>query len=427
MSRNFTLILTLLFLASCGSKTIKKGERVPLKMIQNSAGINYNPSDFYALAAFDARYIGDEKSAAYYFQKLYESTKNIDFAYEAIRSYGAVKDYKYLKSFLDKLIKDYPNNPNLKRYLAAFYIDLKRYKEANEILKTLPIDKNRDVQSADEALKATALLGLGKSSKALKYFKNKYKQDKSAKNALILFEILYANKNYDKAFKVLKNHTDFVECDESICLKLIAYYKERNDLNSIIDLTKRLYENTKKRSYANMLLDLYQYKDDKKSAIEFLKNSHFDDKLLLSLYLSQKDYKEAKIVAKKLYHESGDIHLLAQIAMIEYEGAKKKDKNLLNSIIKKFDKVVKKVQDPLYDNFYGYILIDDNIDVDRGIKLVKRALKKKPNSIFFIDSLAWGYYKKGECQKALDTIEPIINLSKAKEIKEHYKKIKECQ
>ncbi len=428
MSRNFTLILALLFLASCGTKTIRKGEKTPLKMVQMGSDINFNKSDFYAMAALDSKYIGDDKSAAKYFHKLYSATKNLDFAYEAIRSYGLIKDYKNLEKILDEAKKDHPNDINLKRYLAAYYIDLKEYKKAQNILDSLPKESNKEIAKADEALKATISIGLGNPSKAVDYFKKRYKEDRSAQNALKLFNILYSLKRDDEAIKVLQNHTDFVECNEMVCIKLIALYKERNDVSSIISLTKNLYNTTKKPSYANMLLDLYRYTDDKESAIKFLKKSGFDNLLLLDLYLAKKDFKSAKELSKRLYKESGDLNMLAQVAMIEYESQDKKDKKFLKDISKKFDKVLQKIDNnPLYNNFYGYILIDDNIDIDRGIELVKKALKQRPNSSFFIDSLAWGYYKKGECKKALKTIEPIAKDAKAKEIKEHYKIIKECR
>ena len=429
MSRNITIILTLLFFASCGIKTVKKGERLPLKVIESGGGVNYNSRDFYAIAALDAKYRNDYKDAAKYFSKLYEIDKNPEFAYEAIKAYGTIKDYKHLKSILDSLEKNSPNDPNTKRFIAAYLIDQKEYKKALKILNSLPKDADSQVQNADESLRATALLGMGDKKSALRYFKKKYQENKSAQNALILFNILYSMGRDDEAIKLLQSHTDFIECDEQICLKLVALYKEKEELEPIIAITKRLYNTTKKASYAKMLLDLYRYKGDKESAIEFLKQSHFDDETLLSLYLSKKDYKSAKNLARKLYKESGDLNMLAQIAMIEYESTKKekRDKKFLKEISKKFDKVVKNIQSPLYDNFYGYILIDDEVDVKRGIKLVKRALKNRPDAPFFIDSLAWGYYKLGECKKALKTIEPIIKNAKEKEILQHYKKIKECQ
>lgn len=431
MSRNLTLIIVLLFMGSCGMKRIQKGQRVPLKMVQIGTKINANKDDLYAILALDAKYRGDPYTAAKYFHKLYLDTRNPNFAYEAIRDYGAIKAYKKLYSLLEQAGKDHPEDLNLKRYLAAYYIDTKHYKEANQLLKSIPKSSQQDIANADEALRASTLLGLGKTKEALHFFRKRYEKEKSTQNALTLFRLLLSVGKEDEAIALLQNHTDFIGCDEKICINLIALYKERNEVEPIIKLTKKLYQTTHKASYANMLLDLYRYIDDKDRAIAFLEQSHFNDRLLLDLYLNQKMYEKAKALAHRLYNQDHDIHMLAQIQMIEYESAKAKNpklkKSFLNRIRNEFDKIVKKINDPVYDNFYGYILIDEGLDPDRGIRLVKRALQKRPKSIYFLDSLAWGYYKKKECKKALQTIEPIAKDSKIPEITEHYTKIKECQ
>jgi len=87
---------------------------------------------------------------------------------------------------------------------------------------------------------------------------------------------------------------------------------------------------------------------------------------------------------------------------------------------------LKKSKDPLFLNYYGYLLIDHNRNVKKGIKLVKEALKQEPNSIFYLDSLAWGLYKQKKCKKAKVILDKVINQTKEEEVLMHYKKIKEC-
>ena len=80
-------------------------------------------------------------------------------------------------------------------------------------------------------------------------------------------------------------------------------------------------------------------------------------------------------------------------------------------IIKRLETVIKTKEDSLYLNYLGYLLIDHNIDVKKGISYVKRALKIEPNSIYYFDSLAWGYYKLGQCEKANTIMKKIIKLN----------------
>lgn len=64
-------------------------------------------------------------------------------------------------------------------------------------------------------------------------------------------------------------------------------------------------------------------------------------------------------------------------------------------------------------NYYGYSLIDENrsaADVDRGLNLVLRALEKVDNpesKAAYLDSKAWGLYRKGKFQEAYDTMKLI--------------------
>ena len=53
-------------------------------------------------------------------------------------------------------------------------------------------------------------------------------------------------------------------------------------------------------------------------------------------------------------------------------------------------------------------MIDFDIDVKKGISLVKSALKTSPNNIAYLDSLAWGYYKLNRCKEALDIMKKVI-------------------
>ena len=64
-------------------------------------------------------------------------------------------------------------------------------------------------------------------------------------------------------------------------------------------------------------------------------------------------------------------------------------------------------------NYYGYSLIDENrsaAEVDRGLNLVLKALEKVDNpesKLAYLDSKAWGLYRKGKFQEAYDTMKLI--------------------
>ena len=55
-------------------------------------------------------------------------------------------------------------------------------------------------------------------------------------------------------------------------------------------------------------------------------------------------------------------------------------------------------------------------------------LKLQPNSGYYLDSKAWGYYKLGNCKKAKVIMNHVLKLEGGtdEEVKEHVQKIEQC-
>ncbi|MDR2808170.1 MAG: tetratricopeptide repeat protein [Spirochaetaceae bacterium] len=71
-------------------------------------------------------------------------------------------------------------------------------------------------------------------------------------------------------------------------------------------------------------------------------------------------------------------------------------------------------------NGLGYLLVDTGIDIERGLKLCKKAVTYKPNSAAYLDSLAWACFKKGEVSEAKVLFRKAIELApKQTEIRIH--------
>jgi len=52
-------------------------------------------------------------------------------------------------------------------------------------------------------------------------------------------------------------------------------------------------------------------------------------------------------------------------------------------------------------NFLGYLYAEQGVNLDEATNLILRALKRKPGNGYYLDSLAWVYYKRGKYDKAL--------------------------
>ncbi len=67
--------------------------------------------------------------------------------------------------------------------------------------------------------------------------------------------------------------------------------------------------------------------------------------------------------------------------------------------------LVKEPEEASALNFIGYVLADNNRQLDEAERLVRKALALRPDSGAFLDSLGWVHYRKGETQKAVETLE----------------------
>jgi predicted Zn-dependent protease len=78
-------------------------------------------------------------------------------------------------------------------------------------------------------------------------------------------------------------------------------------------------------------------------------------------------------------------------------------------------------------NNLGYMLIDHDIDVNRGLSLVEKALHHVPEESSYLDSKAWGLYKIGKYEEALKILEKLeASGMKASELWLHLAKVCEA-
>ena len=61
-------------------------------------------------------------------------------------------------------------------------------------------------------------------------------------------------------------------------------------------------------------------------------------------------------------------------------------------------------------NYLGYTYADLRLNLDEAERLIKEALKYKPNDGYITDSLGWVYYKKGKFDIALKYLKKAIEL-----------------
>jgi tetratricopeptide (TPR) repeat protein len=61
-------------------------------------------------------------------------------------------------------------------------------------------------------------------------------------------------------------------------------------------------------------------------------------------------------------------------------------------------------------NYLGYSWIDQGVNLDEGMKMIKRAVEQRPDDGYIVDSLGWAYYRIGNYEDAVKNLERAIDL-----------------
>lgn len=392
----------------------------------------FEQEDEYILYAIE--YTNQEKyniSRDLYYE-LFQKTNKYEYLLRALRFSLEIKDFELAKKMCEKhLDEDVPEYEELYRIYIVTLINLYEYDDALYHAKILVNQFNNILNY--ELLGNVYYMKKDFYEAAL-YFESAYSQNGNPTTLLNLVNILYSFINEkQKAISYLETHIRLKSCELSVCTKLLSIYEEQKNIDGIISVLKRMYTKFKYdedytsmiKAY-NMLIDYLEQKDIH-LAIAFLEENHIDDMKLIALYKRANEIQKALTLVKSVYKLNKNIDLLAQIAILEFEVAQDKVQ-VLPSVISKFEDVLAVLDNHIYQNYLGYILIDYDIDVAKGLNLIKKALEKAPNNLAYIDSLAWGLYKQNQCKEAYVHMKKIVDAIglNDEEIKTHWKKIQEC-
>lgn len=61
-------------------------------------------------------------------------------------------------------------------------------------------------------------------------------------------------------------------------------------------------------------------------------------------------------------------------------------------------------------NYLGYSWVDQNMNLERALEMIKQAVNSNPNDGYIVDSLGWAYYRMGRIDEAVRTLEQAVQL-----------------
>ncbi|MCK4796175.1 MAG: tetratricopeptide repeat protein [Spirochaetes bacterium] len=135
------------------------------------------------------------------------------------------------------------------------------------------------------------------------------------------------------------------------------------------------------------------------------------------IYFKNQEYKRAEYeFLEVLKSKVNIVQVYAALAAIEYYLGEKKEALKYAKKACDIDALNLNVK-----NTYGFFLCDYEIDVPKGIEMLREVIRVKPNNPSYLDSLGWAYYKKGDKKAAIASLKKALEISDNNpEIKIHF-------
>jgi tetratricopeptide (TPR) repeat protein len=432
--KSLILCFALLILSGCSTKTLNnKNEGVSKTSFTKVKIKPYSFENQYIVLALESENQKLYNDATSLYLKLFENTNNYEYLVKYLSIATVVKDFESVKKLSSKYMID--NIKEEEVILRLYIYALFKLNEKEESLKNGEKLILKYENEINYQLLASIYLEDKQYQKAYDLFESAY-QLTNASNTLLTLTYIQFNNLLEKenAIKKLENHIHMSGYDFNLSIQLLSFYEKLNQKDKLISLLKNMffyYKNSENQFLLNktkILFIKYVARDDINLAITFLEENNEEDENLLNLYKITNQPEKAYDLLNRLYVNTNNIDYLAQQAIFEFEMTNDKY-SVLDDVISKFEKVLENTSNHVYENYLAYILIDFDIDVKKGLVLVKKALEIEPNNIAYLDTLAWGEYKNKNCKEAYIQMKRVVDEIGLddEEINLHWEQIKECK
>ncbi|MEV9615717.1 tetratricopeptide repeat protein [Aliarcobacter butzleri] len=425
----FCLFLTTIFIG-CSIKDSNLENKEHTNNFRKVEIKNFDLENYYIMYALELEEQKMYINARDMYIKLFENTNNYEYFVKYLAITTQLGEYDLVKQQVSKYLLE--NIKEEEIILRLYSYSLFKLNEMDKATQNAKILAKKYENAMNYELLATIYLANKDFINAHDSFENALKFEDSSGIVVTLASLEFFQLNEkEEAIERLKNYIPKSEYDFNLSLQLLAFYEDLNQKDKIVEFLKEMFVYYKK-SDNELLLNktkaLFWKYVDKNIAISFWEEQKEEDEFLLNFYRTTNQIDKAYDLLTKLYKNTNNVDFLAQQAIIEFETAKDK-KSVLKDVVSKFDIVIKNSSYHIYQNYFAYILIDYDINISRGLDLVKKALEQEPSNIAYLDTLAWGEYKAKNCKEAYYWMKQIVDEVglEDSEIKLHWEKIQECK
>jgi tetratricopeptide (TPR) repeat protein len=333
--------------------------------------LQLNPESLFAhlYLARLAVQTGDYDTAGDWYEIALELNWSMEIAIEVAEFYGAQERYDKVEHQYRSILKQHPDNEMAG--LGLVHTLLLQDKETGALKELQRLRKISKDPNQIDIITARLYLRYGKLDKARKILEQVALQESEPEATYMLAVIHYQGKKLDRSMALLKTiQQESKQYEDSIYLQV-----------------RILMEQQQTQQAMSLIKDAL---DDKKSAAPGLYT------LLASLFMDQdqlqKGYDTLDMAIEK-HPDNPDIYFEYGL-LLEQDGEQEQ-------AIKSMEKVLELDPDHAEAlNYIGYTWANNNINLERALKYIQKAMVLKPGNGYILDSLGWVYFRLGELDNA---------------------------
>ncbi len=314
-------------------------------------------------------------------------------------------EYREAQIQHEKVLEQNPDDLRTLGFLSDLFVLRKQYDKAADIYeRMLKIDQNNAFLYFNLGIIYSKADQLGKAEESLK---KAIELDKSYVEAQMVLGFVYeVEGNLRDAIKQYRNVVEINPAHKEAHARLGHVYFRQGEMDEAIGEIRELIRLDPHSPESHLkLFSIYvirnRYDDAKAVLEEALAQGVSEAVIYASLgYVSilDKDYKQAieyyKIAVRK---EPKDILYRFYLGVAtNRSGNKKKAIHILEGCVSG------DIDFPEIYNYLGYLYVEEGKNLDRAVKLIRKALELDPENGAYLDSLGWAYYKKGMMAEALE-------------------------
>ena len=368
---------------------------------------------------------------------LYEESGKLEYLRESILVSALLNDPKGTINLVRLFHqKDKKYDIDIEKALADSYLKLGDIQ--NSIITIEKIKKNENSPLVQEIL-GSLYMQTKRFDEALKELNTAYENSHSEASLEKIISIYLDTQKTSLAGDLLNTHLEKYGCSQDLCKRSIEFYIKTKQVSRVEKLLKQIEEKSPTIQNATNLIAVYAYQKKFDEALKIAQKYPLNRNIMLELYVGKKNFQQASHQAMLIYKEENnpEFLILSQIYLFEFL-QDKATKAEIQNMIKNLKIGIQAIKDEdfqktnayaVYLNFLGYLMIDYDENIDGGMQYIQKALRIDPKNYEFIDSLAWGYFKLGECQKAKDEFKkiPQDRIEEHKELKKHKEVLSSCK